>query len=95
LQSSILDKPELLWEFQQYEDMYSIISGYLDVKSRTKILNVKFEVVQEMFDMLRSESQARSSQRQEWIVIVLIFIELIFLVLETGITFIVEWYKKS
>jgi len=94
LQSSILDKPDLLWEFQQYDEMYLIISAYLDIKLRTKILHIKFGVVQEMFDMLRSESEARSSERQEWIVIILIFIELIFLILETASSFIVEWYKS-
>jgi len=95
LQSSILDKPDFLWEYQQYDDMYMLTSGYLDIKSRTKILNTKFSVVQEMFDMLRLESEARSSERQEWIVIILIFVELIFLVLETASSFLIAWYENK
>jgi uncharacterized Rmd1/YagE family protein len=94
LQTNLMDTPEFFWDFQQYERVYLMIIKYLDVRPRAKVLNQKFANLQEMFDMLRTESQSRSTERQEWIVIFLIVTELIIIFSEFILGYLLEWVTR-
>lgn len=77
LHYDLLDTPEFFWEYPQYEYYYDKISKYLDIKSRIEVLNKKVEVIQELLDMLSNEQNHRYSSFLEWIIIVLIAVEIV------------------
>ncbi len=77
LHYDLLDTPEFFWEYPEYESYYEKISKYLDIKARVEVLNKKVEVIQELFDMLGNEQNHRYSSFLEWIIIILIGVEIV------------------
>ncbi|RXJ67663.1 hypothetical protein CRV08_09845 [Halarcobacter ebronensis] len=77
LHYDLLDTPEFFWEYPQYEHYYEKISRYLDIKSRIEVLNKKVEIIQELLDMLSNEQNHRYSSFLEWIIIILIGVEIV------------------
>lgn len=77
LHYDLLDTPEFFWEYPQYEHYYEKISRYLDIKPRIEVLNKKVEVIQELLDMLSNEQNHRYSSFLEWIIIILIGVEIV------------------
>jgi len=75
LHSDILDKPEFFWVFPEVEPVYTMIANYLDLSPRVEVLNQRLGVIHELFEMLNSELNHQQSSRLEWIIIILIFIE--------------------
>jgi len=75
LHSDILDKPEFFWVYPEVEPVYTMIANYLDLSPRVEVLNQRLGVVHELFDMLNSELNHQQTSRLEWIIIILIFIE--------------------
>lgn len=73
--SDILDKPEFFWGFPELEPLYTMIANYLDLGPRVDVLNQRLGVIHELFDMLNSELNHQQTSRLEWIIIILIFIE--------------------
>lgn len=76
LRSEILDTPEFFWNYPELESFYRKIAHYLDIMKRVEILNKKLTVIHELFDILRNEINHQYSSRLEWIIIILIFIEI-------------------
>ncbi len=77
LQYDLLDTPEFFWEYPEYEKYYNSLSRYLDIASRVEVLNKKVEVIQELLNMLSNEQNHKYSSFLEWIIIILIFIEIV------------------
>lgn len=77
LHYDLLDTPEFFWEYPEYEKYYNSISKYLDITSRVEVLNKKVEVIQELLDVLSNEQNHKYSSFLEWIIIILILIEII------------------
>jgi uncharacterized Rmd1/YagE family protein len=77
LHYDLLDTPEFFWEYPEYEKHYNSISKYLDIVSRVEVLNKKVEIVQELLDVLSNEQNHKYSSFLEWIIIILIMIEII------------------
>lgn len=73
--TDVLDTPEFFWEYSDLEPLYRLIAQDLDISSRVTVLNKRLDIVKELFEMLSNELQHRHSSRLEWIIIVLIFIE--------------------
>lgn len=78
LRFSLLDTPEFFWEYPEVERFYEMMARYLDVKLRIEILNKKLDVIHELFSMLAAEQYHKHSSTLEWIIILLIAIEIIF-----------------
>eukprot|EP00741_Cyanophora_paradoxa_P007276 tig00001095_g7039.t1 len=77
LHSDILDVPEFFWEYTELEPVYEITARYLDVEKRVEVLNRRLDIVRELFDLLSTELNHKYSSRLEWIIIILIVIEVI------------------
>ena len=77
LHYDLLDTPEFFWEYPEYEIYYEKISKYLDIKARVEVLNKKVEVIQELFNMLSNEQNHKYSSFLEWIIIILIGVEIV------------------
>ncbi len=78
LRYNLLDTPEFFWEYPEVERFYELAARYLDVKPRIEILNKKLEVIHELFSMLAAEQYHKHSSTLEWIIILLIAIEIFF-----------------
>ncbi len=77
LHVEVLDTPEFFWEYPELEPLYLMVANYLDLESRVEVLNHRLDVVHEMFQMLGSELNHKHSSRLEWIIIILIIIEVV------------------
>ncbi len=77
LQYDLLDTPEFIWENPELEIFYLDFARYFEVKPRVELLNKKFEILQEIMEMLADEQNHQHSSMLEWIIIILIFIEII------------------
>ncbi len=81
LLSGLLDTPEFFWDFPELEKFYQMTNNYLDVAPRTIVLNKKLDIIQELLHMLADEQNHKYSSTLEWIIIVLIAIEILFTIL--------------
>ena len=78
LHSDILDHPDFFWEDDEWLSLYLKASKYLEIERRAEVLNKRLDIIKELFDMLASELHQSHSVKLEWIVIVLIAIEIFF-----------------
>eukprot|EP00927_Polykrikos_kofoidii_P050080 TRINITY_DN44022_c0_g1_i1.p1 TRINITY_DN44022_c0_g1~~TRINITY_DN44022_c0_g1_i1.p1 ORF type:complete len:626 (+),score=69.23 TRINITY_DN44022_c0_g1_i1:41-1918(+) len=71
LETDILDTPEFFWKYSEYEPTYQSCRDHLDVDQRVSVLNQRFEVLQEILEVLENELNARNGNRLKSVVIVL------------------------
>jgi len=77
LYSDILDCPAFFWEAEGFEPLYARANRYLDIDDRVKILNGRLDIVNDLLDSLSGQLEIRNSHRLEWIIIVLITVEIV------------------
>ncbi len=77
LHFDVLDIPEFFWEYPEFEPLYTMTANYLDIETRVDVLNQRLAIVHELFEMLGNELNHQHSSKLEWIVILLIMIEVI------------------
>ncbi|KAF8932463.1 sporulation protein RMD1 [Dissophora ornata] len=77
LVSNILDTPEIFWSEPSYQPLYSAIRGYLEISQRVELLNQRTLVISDLLDMLKEHLNSSHGEQLEWIVIVLIFFEIV------------------
>lgn len=73
--------PDIFWDSKselRLETYYDRVGKALDVGVRIKTLNEKMTYAQEVVDVLRETSSEKHSTRLEWIIIVLIAVEVLF-----------------
>ncbi|MGB5397907.1 MAG: RMD1 family protein [Gammaproteobacteria bacterium] len=77
LHYGLLDTPEFFWEYPEHEATYNIVARYLEIHQRVDLLSKKLETIHELFEMLADERKHQHSSFLEWIIIILIAIEII------------------
>lgn len=77
LHSDMLDTPDILWEYQEWEPVYNKMRNYLDIDKRLEILNKRLDILRELYDMLNNEIKNQNEYYLEWIIIWLIVIEVL------------------
>tara|TARA_R110001592_G_scaffold33316_4_gene115622 strand:- start:3333 stop:4130 length:798 start_codon:yes stop_codon:yes gene_type:complete len=77
LHFNLLDTPEFFWDYPEMEPYYSSLMKYLDLKPRIDILNHKLATIRELLDMLASEQHHKHSAWLEWIIIILIAVDIV------------------
>eukprot|EP00056_Hartaetosiga_gracilis_P013457 m.222471 g.222471 ORF g.222471 m.222471 type:complete len:391 (-) comp13849_c2_seq32:3126-4298(-) len=77
LMYDILDSPDYVWDDQEAEMVYLKCRKFLKIDTRVTVLNARLDVVAELLEMLRTEKSEQHSTRLEWIVIILIVVEVI------------------
>jgi len=82
LHSDILDHPDFFWEDDEWLSFYLRVSKYLEIDRRAEVLNKRLDIIKELFDMLASEVHNSHANKLEWIIIILIVLEVVFQVLE-------------
>jgi uncharacterized Rmd1/YagE family protein len=77
LQFNLLDTPEFIWEYPELEQYYLALSRYLEIAPRATVLKNRLEVIQELLEMMADEQKHSHSSMLEWIIIILIAIEIV------------------
>ena len=77
LNFNLLDTPEFFWEYPELEGVYNLVGRYLELTPRVTLLNKKLETVYELLQMLADEQNHKHSAVLEWIIIVLIAVDIL------------------
>ena len=84
LVSNVLDAPEIFWSEPAFVPLYQTVRTYLEINQRVDVLNQRCEVISEMLDLLRDHANSMHAEYLEWIIIVLITIEILLGLFEVG-----------
>eukprot|EP00884_Botryococcus_braunii_P016721 jgi/Botrbrau1/3732/Bobra.0363s0017.2 len=78
LLSTVLDTPEFFWSApDSMQSIYKKVCEYMELDDRVEVLNNRYQVLQEMLNLLRDQQNNYHTTRLEWIVIILIVVEVI------------------
>jgi uncharacterized Rmd1/YagE family protein len=75
--SNVLDTPDMFWAEPELEPLYQAIRAYMEISQRIEVLNQRCAVLSDMLDMLKDHLNAWHGEKLEWIIIILIFLEMI------------------
>ncbi|KAL6258738.1 hypothetical protein P5V15_010688 [Pogonomyrmex californicus] len=81
LTSDLLDTPDFYWERDDLENLYQQICGYFSIAKRTRVMNERLNHCVELVSILSSHLSDRHHVRLEWMIIILIMVEVAFEVL--------------
>lgn len=82
LHYGLLDTPEFFWEYPEYEALYNLAVRYLDIRPRAELLSRKLETIHELLEMLADEQKHRHSSFLEWLIILLIALDIVLITVE-------------
>jgi len=82
LHTDILDTPEIFWDEEKFEPHYVACRGYWDIDKRVEILNQRLGVLKDLYDLLQNSLNVKHGNKLEWIVIILILVEVLLELLE-------------
>lgn len=77
LHLELLDAPNFFWVNTELEPLHRMIKDYVEQRQRMAVLNQRLAVLQELLDMLATELNNQHSSTLEWIIIILITLEVI------------------
>jgi uncharacterized Rmd1/YagE family protein len=77
LHYGLLDTPEFFWDYPELEEGYLKLAKYLELQPRIDILTRKLDTIQGLLDMLADEQNHKHSAFLEWIIIVLIAVDIV------------------
>ena len=75
--SPILDTPELFLSEPSLEPVYAASRGYLEISQRVELLNQRVSVLSDLLEMLKEHLNSAHGETLEWIIIILIGIEIL------------------
>jgi uncharacterized Rmd1/YagE family protein len=83
LLSSVLGTPEWFWSTPDaMQALYERACEYLELDTRVGVLNARFQVLQEMLDMLRDHQNNSHASRLEWIIIWLLVVDVVLMLFQ-------------
>lgn len=83
LRSDLLDPPDAYWDREDLEEIYIKTCQYLDIARRTRVMNEKLNHCTELTTMLQELLKDKHHTRLEWMIIILIMIEVVFEIIHT------------
>ncbi|XP_053375716.1 required for meiotic nuclear division protein 1 homolog [Mercenaria mercenaria] len=78
LESGYLDHPDIYWDREELEGLYREMILYLSIPKRIKVLNERLNYCSEILQLFSSQLNDQHHVRLEWIIIILILIEVVF-----------------
>ncbi|XP_065167130.1 required for meiotic nuclear division protein 1 homolog [Atheta coriaria] len=75
LSSDLLDVPDFYWEREHLEQLYQQMCNYFSITRRTRVLNEKINHCVELIELVSSHLSDKHHIRLEWMIIVLIMVE--------------------
>lgn len=77
IHSDILDTPVFFWDHPEYDELYSMTIKDQDLHARTAVLNTRLDIIRDLFEVLNDQINLRHSVFLEWIIIILISMEVV------------------
>lgn len=87
LHGSVLDSPELMWSEPHLEPIYQATRGYLEITQRVQLLNQRLEVISDLLQMLKEQMGYAHGEYLEFIVIVLIAVEVLVAIVNVAVDY--------
>lgn len=81
---SLLDEPAVAWENEEAEWIFYRLQYMFDMEDRFKHLQYKLDFLKSNSELILEAIRSRTSHILEWIVILLIFVEIVIFVYEVG-----------
>ncbi|XP_015925493.1 required for meiotic nuclear division protein 1 homolog [Parasteatoda tepidariorum] len=78
LSSDLLDTPDFYWDRQELEVLYQQTCNHLNIAKRTKVMNERLSYCSELIDLLGNHMNDKHHVRLEWMIIILIMVEVMF-----------------
>uniref|UniRef100_A0A1A8MF02 Required for meiotic nuclear division 1 homolog n=1 Tax=Nothobranchius pienaari TaxID=704102 RepID=A0A1A8MF02_9TELE len=78
LRSDLLLTPDFYWDRENLEKLYDKTCQFLSINRRVNVVNEKLEHCSQLTDLMRSHLSEKHSLRLEWMIVVLITIEVMF-----------------
>jgi uncharacterized Rmd1/YagE family protein len=78
----VLDKPDITWDNPEADRLYTTMASLFELNQRYFEIKHKSETLLDMTDLFTGLSHARRSARLEWIIIILIAIEIVLYLME-------------
>ncbi|HII71756.1 TPA: RMD1 family protein [Candidatus Woesearchaeota archaeon] len=78
----VLDKPDAAWENAMIDALHARLVDEFELNERFQSINSKMEFVQENYKVFLESLRSRKDSRLEWIIIILIAIEILLFVYE-------------
>ncbi|XP_052223661.1 required for meiotic nuclear division protein 1 homolog isoform X6 [Dreissena polymorpha] len=78
LESGFLDVPDVYWERDDLEQLYRSTFSDLNVSKRIQVYNARLNYCSEILQLLSNQLNDKHHVRLEWIIIILILIEVLF-----------------
>ncbi|XP_061552334.1 required for meiotic nuclear division protein 1 homolog isoform X2 [Phycodurus eques] len=78
LSSDLLLTPDFYWDRETLEKIYDKTCQFLSINRRVKVVNEKLEHCTQLTDLMRSHLSEKHSLRLEWMIVILITIEVLF-----------------
>ena len=88
LSSDLLDTPDFYWDREDLEHLFMATCSHLSVARRIKVLNEKLSHCLEVMDMINNHLSHEHGSKLEWIIIVLIAIEIVFEVIHLRLNYV-------
>ncbi|KAL3316296.1 hypothetical protein Ciccas_005057 [Cichlidogyrus casuarinus] len=73
----VTETPDVYWERPGSEALFNQLKTLLSIPSRARILNSKLDMCCELTEILSAHLNARHSSRLEWMIIILILVEVV------------------
>ncbi len=77
---NIIHTPRVIWDHSEIEPYYNMAADFLDLQSRVESLNMGLTMIQDLLEILEDQLNHKHSSMLEWIIIVLIFVEVVLFV---------------
>lgn len=77
----LLDRPEETWEDAQVAKLYDALFNNLELRERHQAMLQKFEIVENVTDVVIATRQSIISNRLEWAIVILIVLEIVLAVM--------------
>ncbi|XP_076013962.1 required for meiotic nuclear division protein 1 homolog [Genypterus blacodes] len=78
LRSDLLITPDFYWDRENLEKLYDKTCQFLSINRRVNVVNEKLEHCTQLTDLMRSHLNDKHSFRLEWMIVILITIEVLF-----------------
>lgn len=78
----LLDKPNILWDNEDAENLYNLLASILELKDRFEIVAFKLTNLKDDISRVLDLINHKHSEFLEWIIIVLICVEIIVMLIE-------------
>jgi uncharacterized Rmd1/YagE family protein len=86
IHSDILDTPVFFWDHPEYDELYQMTIKDQDLHARTAVLNTRLDIIRDLFQVLNDQINLRHSVFLEWIIIILIS-------MEVTLTIVLHYFK--